>query len=148
MCLGLPALETLAARESLRMVQHGMVHHYVERTNGAAAERGVWSDEVQTIPRRTNLELDANHTHFFITRNGGEDAALNFRNELRKYCSLNDLSHDDIQTPQVLLLISGDASVFKKVHDALDEEDPETNASVPVLVISDSGGAAADVIRS
>eukprot|EP00966_Prymnesium_polylepis_P191566 4439249-Prymnesium_polylepis.1 len=44
-----------------------------------------------------------------------------------------------------MLVIGGGVSIFKKVYDALNPEDEDTQASVPVLVIADSGGAASDI---
>ena len=50
-----------------------------------------------------------------------------------------------VRTPQVVLLIGGDAGAFEYVAHALDESDPATGAAVPVLVIKESGGAALDM---
>ncbi len=54
-----------------------------------------------------------------------------------------DLSGDGIPTPMVLLVISGDASTFKWVRDALDETDD--GMALPVLVVADTGSAAEDI---
>ena len=45
----------------------------------------------------------------------------------------------------MLLIIAGDASAFAYISDQLDPYDPKTGTAVPVLVISDSGGAAEDI---
>ena len=73
------------------------------------------------------------------------DGAVPFREHLEKYISSNDVSGDQIQTPKMLLVISGDEDVFEWVWKALDADDPSTGTSVPVLVLGDSGGAAEDI---
>ena len=73
------------------------------------------------------------------------NGAKSFRERLEMHISSNDVSGDQIQTPKMLLVISGDEDVFEWVWKALDAEDPSTGTSVPVLVLGDSGGAAEDI---
>ena len=65
--------------------------------------------------------------------------------QFERYISSNDVSGDQIQTPKMLLVISGAGDIFKIVADSLDPDDVETQTSIPVLVVADSGGAAADI---
>lgn len=46
---------------------------------------------------------------------------------------------------QVVLVIGGGAATFERVRDALDPGDPATGTSVPVLVVTNTGGAATDI---
>jgi hypothetical protein len=62
------------------------------------------------------------------------DAAKGFRERLEKHISSTDVSGDQIQTPKMLLVVSGDALVFDWVVGALDPNDESTGTSVPVLV--------------
>lgn len=62
------------------------------------------------------------------------DAAKRFRQRLEKHISSRDVSGDQIQTPKMTLVISGDAEVFDWVVASLDEDDQSTGTSVPVLV--------------
>jgi hypothetical protein len=87
-------------------------------------------------------ELDASHTHFLMV--DGENA-VPFRQSVERYISDTDLSDDQIQTPKVVLVIGGDLAVLRTVCKALNPDDESTGTSVPVLVVADSGGAAADI---
>ena len=91
---------------------------------------------------RGSFELEEHHSHFVMVEG---DGAVSFRERLERHISSNDISGDQIQTPKMLLVISGDAHVFEWVLKALDKDDPSTGTSVPVLVLGDSGGAAQDI---
>ena len=89
-----------------------------------------------------SFELEDHHSHFVMVEG---DGAVPFRERLERHISSNDVSGDQIQTPKMLLVISGDENVFEWVLKALDKDDPSTGTSVPVLVLGDSGGAAHDI---
>ena len=103
-----------------------------------------------TWEAKTNAtELDPFHTHFLMVEDseGADDntKARQVRAEFERYLSSNDVSGDGIQTPKVVLVMSGGIQTFKQVRDALDPTDPSTGTSVPVLVITNTGNAAEDI---
>ena len=97
------------------------------------------------------FDLDAHHSHFIMVDHEDVRTSVNhsaaLRGSVEKYISDTDISKDNIQTPKVLLVIAGGASAFGHIRDQLDPFDPKTGTAVPVLVISDSGGAAEDIAR-
>ena len=89
-------------------------------------------------------DLDAQHSHFIMVDN---DDAPGMRSRFERYVSDFDISGDEIQTPKLLLVVGGDEETFKAIHASLDPRDKSTGASIPVLVLADTGGCAEDIYR-
>ena len=105
-----------------------MVHKYRASGPGAPVES-------------SKFDLDPSHSHFIIV-DGDEAQAADVRERVEYYISSQDLSDDGIQTPKLLIVVSGDASTLEWVRNGLDASDPATLTSVPVVVVAESGGAA------
>ncbi|XP_026525377.1 transient receptor potential cation channel subfamily M member 4 isoform X1 [Notechis scutatus] len=95
----------------------------------------------RTNPASPFCPLDANHSAFFLVDNGtlgragGETA---FRARLERYIAQQKVGaggEGSIEIPVLLLLISGDSAIFKRVSEAV-------HASIPCLLLAGSGGAA------
>ena len=151
LCLGFPSWELLSERERLRSLPNGKIHSYTGaqaapklRRRARAHHNPYEIDKRHPSLRTSSRELDPRHTHFVIS-SGDRLSAGALRADLERHISNNDVSGDRIQTPKLMLVIGGGARIFKKVYDALNPDDADTQASVPVLVIADSGGAASDI---
>ncbi|XP_039216172.1 transient receptor potential cation channel subfamily M member 4 isoform X3 [Crotalus tigris] len=95
----------------------------------------------RTNPASPFCPLDANHSAFFLVDNGtlgraGGEAI--FRAHLERYIAQQKVGaggEGSIEIPVLLLLISGDSAIFKRVSEAV-------HASIPCLLLAGSGGAA------
>ena len=87
---------------------------------------------IELPPTMGERALDTHHTHFLLVDDADAERVDEFRKALEKFMTDADLSGDGIPTPMMLLVVSGDASVFKWVRDALDDQDD--GLSLPVLV--------------
>ena len=99
---------------------------------------------VQGKMAKDQLGLDFYHTHFVFV-DGAVSCARVVRDNLERYISSNDLSKDAIRTPKVVLQVAGGPSSFRYVSDALNPHDYSSGGAVPVLVLPDTGGVAADI---
>lgn len=126
-CVGIVDIDAVRQNEGLRETRLGEVFKY-EASAGSKSSGG--------------KVLEAYHTHFLLVDNF---AASHFRARLERRISSFDLSGDGVRTPQVILVIGGDADTFETVARALDESDPATGTGVPVLVIKETAGAALDI---
>ena len=166
-CIGVAPWEQLADRKRISKLKNGMVHKYggssvvsdvpdggMDANGGEEMSltsvediinggEGVGLTPIEDISSG-GYELEPHHSHFLLV-DGEPEGAVTFREELEKFISSNDVSGDEIQTPKMLLVINGDSDVLEWVYKAVDADDPSTGTSVPVLVLSDSGGAAKDI---
>ncbi|KAH0626690.1 hypothetical protein JD844_001797 [Phrynosoma platyrhinos] len=108
----------------------------------------------RTVPVSPFCPLDSNHSAFFLVDNGTEGKAggeASFRARLEHYIAqqktsgvcassphfpiLTPTGCGSIEIPVLVLLISGDSSMFKRVSEAV-------HASIPCLLLAGTGGAA------
>ncbi len=133
-CIAPAPWELLVEKQRLAGLSNGAVHRYVGRAE-------------TSVTTAADFELDANHSHYLFVEGNAHHAAQGFRERLECYLSSHDLSGDGVQTPRILLCISGDESSLDWIASALDPDDPTTGVPVPCLVVADSGGAAQDVFE-
>uniref|UniRef100_A0A8D0GWA8 Transient receptor potential cation channel subfamily M member 4 n=1 Tax=Sphenodon punctatus TaxID=8508 RepID=A0A8D0GWA8_SPHPU len=85
--------------------------------------------------------LDPNHSVFFLVDNGTQGQVggeASFRARLERYIAQQKVGTGglgSIEIPVLLMLIGGDATMFRRVSEA-------TRASIPCLLLGGSGGAA------
>ncbi|XP_053120633.1 transient receptor potential cation channel subfamily M member 4 [Hemicordylus capensis] len=95
----------------------------------------------RTTPVSPFCPLDANHSAFFLVDNGTQGRAggeASFRARLERYIAQQKVGAGgvgSIEIPVLVLLISGDSAMFKRVSEAV-------CASIPCLLLAGSGGAA------
>ncbi|CAI5790020.1 transient receptor potential cation channel subfamily M member 4 [Podarcis lilfordi] len=95
----------------------------------------------RTVPSAPYCPLDANHSAFFLVDNGTQGRVggeASFRARLERYIAQQKVGAGgagSIEIPVLLLLISGDSAMFKRVSDAV-------HASIPCLLLAGTGGAA------
>ncbi|XP_072860517.2 transient receptor potential cation channel subfamily M member 4 [Pogona vitticeps] len=95
----------------------------------------------RTTPVGPFCPLDANHSAFFLVDDGTEGKAageVSFRAHLERYIAQQKVGaggRGSIEIPVLLLLISGDSAMFKRVSEAV-------HASIPCLLLAGTGGAA------
>ena len=158
--VGVAAWERTAETALLEENSNGQVHLYGSGDNVAyAAKRG-------SIAGAGVVPLDPHHTHFLLVDGkpvaavdgkpvAAADAAgvattppeLVLRSAFERLICDEDVSGDGIETPKVVLVAGGDATTLRWVKDALDPHSTVSGKSRPVLVLADSGGAAADIWR-
>ena len=127
----------------------GVLHRVNTQSFGARNPTTSWKANQQS--RQPNLStgeapLDRRHSHFFLV--SGEDQSqkaygehsggAQLRNRFERAVHATDLSNVGVPTPCLTILINGDEQALKTVHARL-------LADLPVVVLVDTGGAAADL---
>ena len=162
--LGITPWNSIADRAALEMRPNGQVHLY--GTGGAGisyARRGAATGSMKGAQMQANMQaaepraaagggrveehmLEPNHTHFIMVDDGSDGelgSERGFRSAFEGFLCDNDVSGDEVRTPMVCLVINGDETTLQRVLNALDPR--REGAARPVLVLVDSGGAAADI---
>ncbi|XP_016850135.2 transient receptor potential cation channel subfamily M member 4 [Anolis carolinensis] len=114
----------------------------VEQRRSLVNPKGLFPARYQrTAPKSPFCPLDANHSAFFLVDNGTEGRAggeTSFRARLERYIAQQKVGAGgcgSIEIPVLVMLISGDSSMFKRVSEAV-------HASIPCLLLAGTGGAA------
>lgn len=150
--LGITPWNSIADRTALEARPNGQVHlygtgsagiSYARRATSGTVAKGLAAVGGSVVEEHM---LEPNHTHFLMIddgSDGGLGSERGFRSALEGYLCDNDVSGDEVRTPMVCLVINGDETTLQRVLNALDPR--VEGAARPVLVLVDSGGAAADI---
>ena len=139
-CTAVVASDRMREAAALATLQNGKVHRYgtpapsavAAAAAAAAGTAPATSDSLDSsdsspaaaadAARRElfaagggRVDIDPHHSHIIVVDGGAEQAA-ELRDRLEFYISSQDLSDDGIQTPKLLVVISGDASTLECVR--------------------------------
>jgi len=124
-CIAVVASDRMREAASLAALQNGKVHRYgtpapsaattgtapatsdsLDSSPGAGTGAGGGADAARRELFAGRVDVDPHHSHLIVVDGGAEQAA-ELRDRLEFYISSQDLSDDGIQTPKLLVVLSG-----------------------------------------